>query len=159
MHLKNIHPLVILGFCLFCVSAQSAQLAVGDAVPVISANDQHGGKFVFTNGIQFLLAVTEMAPAKSANRALAAEGSSFLETNHAAFLMDIHTMPGIARYFAFPKLKKYPQRIVLVDSADTLAGFPMQPGRVTLLALTSNGHIKKISYWNPESEAVAGLLR
>ena len=155
----NIHRLIILGFCLLCASVQCALLAVGDAVPVISANDQHEGKFVFTNGIQFLLVATEMAPAKSANRSLAAQGTGFLETNHAAFLMDIHTMPGIARHFAFPKLRKYPHRIILMDSVDALAPFPMQSTRVTVLALTPDGHIKKISYWNPDSEPAEGCFK
>jgi hypothetical protein len=34
----------------------------------------------------------------------------------------------------------------------------VQPGRVTVLALTSEGRIQKISYWNPDSEPVAGFL-
>jgi hypothetical protein len=159
MRCIHIQRLVIFVGCLLCTSAQGAPLAVGDAVPAISANDQHGEKFVFTNGMQFLLIATEMAPAKSANRRLAEQGSRFLETNQAAFLMDIHSMPGIARYFAFPKLRKYPQRIVLVDSPEALARFPTQPARVTVLALTLDGHIKKISYWNPDSAPANGCFR
>lgn len=99
-----------------------------------------------------------MGCAISANNKLAAEGAGFLDKYHAAYLMDIHTMPGIARMFAFPKMRKYPQRIVLIDSAQTLASFPVQPGRLTVLALTPDGHIKKISYWNPVTEPAGGCF-
>ena len=143
-----------LSLFLLCVSAPAAQLAVGDAVPAIAARDQHGVAFQFTNGLRCLLVVTEMAASKSANQKLAAADADFLEQHHAAYLMDIHTMPGVARVFALPKLRKYPHRIVLVDDAKTLADFPTQPGRVTVLALTPAGRVEKISYWDPAREAV-----
>ena len=150
--------LVVLGFCLLWVSARAAQLTVGDAVPSFSAKDQHGMKFVFTNGTQFLLVATERACGTSANHKLAHEGAGFLEKHQAVYVMDIHTMPFVARLFALPKMRKYPQRIVLVDSAETLAWVPVQPGRVTVLALNSAGRIQKISYWNPDGEPVAGCF-
>ena len=155
----NFRWLVVLAFCLPVVSAGAAQLTVGSAVPVIAAKDQHAAEFVFTNGTRFLLVATEMESAKSANRKLAEQGPGFLEKHQAAYLMDIHTMPAVARWFAFPKMRKYPQRIVLVDSAEALAAFPAQPGRVTVLALTPAGCIQTISFWNPDREPVAGYLQ
>jgi hypothetical protein len=128
-------------------------------VPVIIASDQHGEAFQFTNGIRFLLVVTEMTPAKLANRRLTTAGAGFLEQHNAAYLMDIHTMPAIARFFALPKLRKYPHRIVLVQTADALPAFPVQPGCVTVLRLTSAAHVEKISFWNPASEPVDGFLK
>jgi hypothetical protein len=141
-----------------CVSIRAATLAVGDAVPAIVAADQHGTAFKFTNGLRFLLVVTEMACAKTANQRLAAAGSGFLEKHQAAYLMDIHTMPAIGRFFALPKMKKYPQRIVLVEDAATLASFPTQPERVTVLAISPAGRVQKISFWDPAREAIAGFL-
>ena len=154
-----IHRLAILGFCLLWMTARAAQLSVGDLVPTISAKDQHGNEFVFTNGTQFLLVVTEMGSAKTANHKLAEQGAGFLEIHHAVYLMDIHTMPGIARMFALPKMRKYPQRIVLVDSAETLAAFPTKPDCVTALAVTPSGRIGKITFWNPGNEPVGGCFR
>ena len=157
--MKNKFPrLFTLGCLLLCLSTRAAPLAVGEAVPAMAANDQHGAAFQFTNGIRFLLVVTEMSASKVANQKLAAAGAGFLELHHAAYLMDIHTMPAIARVFALPKLRKYPHRIVLMDSADALTAFPAQPERVTVLALTPAGRVEKISYWNPVSEPVAGFL-
>jgi len=151
---------IVLVSFLLGLSARTAPLAVGDAVPAFAAPDQHGREFHFssTNRLQFLLVATEMACGKAANLKLAEQGADFLETNHAAYLMDIHTMPAVARLFALPKLRKYPQRIVLMESSATLALFPGQPGRVTVLALTAEGRIRKISYWNPVAEPVARCL-
>jgi hypothetical protein len=155
---KTFRRLFLLGFFLLCVSARAAQLAVGDAVPAIVANDQHGTGFQFTNGVRFLLVATEMGCSKAANQKLAAAGAGFLDQHHAAYLVDIHTMPAVARVFALPTLRKYPHRIVLVETADALAAFPAQPGRVTVLALTPAKRIQKISYWNPAREPLAGFL-
>ena len=150
--------LLLISLFLPCVSTRAEPLAVDDAVPAIVANDQHGAAFQFTNGVRFLLVVTEMDCSKAANQKLAAAGAGFLEQHHAAYLVDIHTMPAVARVFALPKLRKYPHRIVLVDTADALAAFPAQPGRVTVLALTPAKRIQKISYWNPAREPLAGFL-
>jgi hypothetical protein len=154
----NFRRLIVLGFCLVGMTAHAAQLAVGDAVPALSLKDQHGKEFDFTNGVRFLLVVKEMGAAKAANQKLAEQGAGYLEKNGAAYLMDIHSMPGIARVFALPKMRKYPQRIVLVEDATTLSAFPARPERVTVLALTPEGKIRKISYWDPAQEPVAGYL-
>jgi len=127
-------------------------------VPVIAAPDQHGQMFNSTNGWQFLLIASEMACAKAASQKLAEQGTGFLEQHHGAYLLDIHTMPAIARFFAIPKMRKYPMRIILVDAAPTLAVFPSRPGRVTVVALTADRRVRKISYWDPQSEPVAGCF-
>src|ERR1035438_1594197 len=113
----NFRWLVVLGFCLLWVSARATELVVGDAVPAFSAKDQHGKEFVFTNGTQFLLVATERACGTSANHKLAEQGAGFLEKHQAVYVMDIHAMPFVARLFALPKMRKYPQRIVLVETA------------------------------------------
>jgi hypothetical protein len=155
----NFRWLFVAGFCLWSLAACASPLAVGDAVPAFAAKDQFGKEFVFTNSVRFLLFATERASGTSANNKLAEQGAGFLEKHQAVSVMDIHTMPGVARLFALPKMRKYPQRIVLVETAGTLAWVPTQPGRVTALALTSEGRIKKISYWNPDNEPVAGYLQ
>ena len=72
--------------------------------------------------------------------------------------MDIHTKPAIARAFALPKMRKYPHRIVLVETAGTLVWVSVQSDRMTVLALTSAGRIQRVSYWNPDSEPVDVLF-
>lgn len=149
----------VLALMLSCLVSSAAPLAVGDAVPAISAKDQNGKDFVLTTNVQYLLIAREMSCAKTANHKLADQGVGFLEEHHAAYLMDIHTMPAIARMFALPKMRKYPERIVLVDAPDALAWVPVQSERITVLALTPAGRIGKISYWNPVSEPVTGIFQ
>jgi hypothetical protein len=152
--------LILAGICLIggTLGAAPLVLAAGDVIPEITAADQQGKAFSTTNGCQFLLIATEMNAAKAANAKLAEQGAGFLEKHQAAYLLDIHTMPGIARLFAFPKMRKDPERIILVDTAKTLSVFPAQPGRVTVVALTPDRHIQKISFWDPVSEPVAGCF-
>lgn len=134
-------------------------LAVGDAVPAISAKDQHGNDYTFTNGTAYLLVALDMDSAKAANKKLAEQGAGFLEKHGAVYLMDIHTMPGIAKFFALPKMRKYPQRIVLVEAADALSWVPAKANRVTVLKLTTEGHIEKIVYWDAATEPVADVFQ
>ena len=139
--------------------AQAAPLKVGDAIPLITAKDQHGANYVFTNGTAYLLIVQDMENAKAANHKLAEQGGGVLEQHGAVYLMDIHTMPGIARFFALPKMRKYPQRIVLSDTPDALNWVPAKTGYATILKLTSAGHIEKISYWQATRESLKDVLR
>jgi hypothetical protein len=60
-----------------------APLDVGDVVPAISAEDQHGNGYVFTNGTQFLLIATERACGSSANHKLADQRAGFLKQHGA----------------------------------------------------------------------------
>jgi hypothetical protein len=82
-----------------------------------------------------------------------------LDKHHAAYLVAIHPMPAIAKMFALPKMRKYPHGIILDENAETLAAFPNEPAKLTVLTLTDTGRIEKISYWGPAKEPVAGYLK
>ena len=71
----NIRRPAVVGLSLLCASAQAAPLAVDDAVPPFSAQDQHGIGYQFTNGAQFLLVATEMGCGNAANHKLAEQGA------------------------------------------------------------------------------------
>ncbi len=150
--------LLFLGILLGVQMASAAPVAVGDAIPSLSAKDQHGAAYAFTNGTKFLLVAIEMDAAKAANQKLAAEGAGFLEKHGAAYLMDIHPMPGIAKVFALPKMRKYPHRIVLIETKGVLNWAPSKPGHVTVLSLNPEGRVQKIAYWQPATESATGLF-
>jgi hypothetical protein len=149
-----------LGFVLasYAVAADSPTLAVGDAVPGFAAKDQFGKDFKFEPGLHFLLLGFDMGASKAANLKLEKLGAGWLESKHAAYVLDIHTMPGIARVFAFPKMRKYPQRIILGDDEKMLAPFPRQDGRITVLVLTPAAKIQEIRYWNPSTQDAGDAL-
>ena len=112
--------LVLLLGCGGWWTARAAELAVGDAVPAFSAKDQFGKEFKFAPGLRFLVLGFEMGAAKQANLKLAGLGGGWLEKRGAVYVMDIHTMPAVARLFALPKMRKYPQRIVLAEAEGLL---------------------------------------
>jgi hypothetical protein len=138
--------------------ADAAELTVGDAVPMFSAKDQFGKDFKFEPGLKFLLLGFEMGIGKEANRKLADLGAGWLEAHGAAYVLDVHSMPAIARVFALPKMRKYPQRIILGDDETMLAPFPRKPERITILVLAADGKIREVRYWNPGEEKLEPAL-
>lgn len=139
-------------------SLQASELKVGDPVPGFAAKDQFGKQFKFEAGLRFLLLGFDMGAGKAANLKLSELGPGWLEKHGAAYVLDIHAMPAIARVFALPKMRKYPHRIILAEAESLLAPFPRQPDRITVLVLTSRGKIGEIRYWNPASEALGSRL-
>jgi hypothetical protein len=125
-------------------------LGPGDAFPPFQAEDQHGQVYTFEPGIRVVLIAFEMAAAKAGNHYLAAQPARFLDDHQAVWITNIYGMPGIGRHFALPKMRKYPQRIILADGKDLLTPFPRQDERVTVLELDDSGVIRSVGYWNPE---------
>ena len=145
------HIRLITALCLFYFSANAlaGSLTVGEAVPSFAAKDQFGKEFKFTPGLHFLLVGFDMNAGKLANHKFADLGPGWLEQRGAAYVLDIHTMPAVARLFALPKMRKYPQRVVLAETATLLAPFPRQPEKITILELAPDGVIRAIRFWDP----------
>ena len=140
-------------------SAHAQPYEKGQTITFFTAADQHGTPFAFQPAeTHFLLISHDMATGKKANATLSALGKDHLPAKQAIYIANIHGMPGIGRFFAIPKMKKYAHRIILLDDADLIAKFPQQQGKVTILKLAS-GRIQSISYWNPESESVDNFLK
>lgn len=140
-------------------TSSAAPLEVGGAIPKLVARDQHDGAYTFTNGTAYLLIALDMDSAKAANQKLAAEGSGFLEKHGAVYVMDIHPMPDIGKFFALRKMRKYPQRIILIETANTTDWVPTKAKHVTVLKLTKEGRIEKISYWQPATSAATEVFQ
>lgn len=151
--------LSLIFFAVTCGCLPAAPLEVGGSIPKLSAKDQHGAAYTFTNGTACLLIAMDMTCAKAANQKLAEQGSGFLEKHNAAYLMDIHTMPDIGKFFALRKMKKYPQRIILIETAESMNWVPVKAGNITVLALTPTGQIQQIRYWNSSSDPATSLFK
>ena len=136
----------------------AALLEPGDAFPDFSAQDQHGADYRFETGTKTVLVAFDMATSKLANRILAAETPEFLDDHHAVYISDIHGMPSIGRYFAFPKMRKYPHRIIVADAEHLLDPFPREEGRVTVIRLDDNAVVESIRFWNPEDDSIRDVL-
>jgi len=141
------------------LSAIAQPYESGQTVQSFTAADQHGTPFTFQPAdTRFLLISQDMAAGKKANAALSALGKDHLPGKKAIYVANIHGMPGIGRFFAIPKMKKYAHRIILADDAGLIEKFPQQESKVTVLKLAS-GRIQSIAYWNPESEPVDNFLK
>ena len=140
-------------------AAFAAPCEVGKALAPFSAKDQHDQPFEFKSGaLRYLLVSHDMDTGKRANAALHAAGADYLPGKRAAYLANIHGMPGIGRIFALPKMRKYCHRIILGDDAELITRFPEQTGKVTVLALDGD-KVTAIHFWTPESEPIDSVLK
>jgi hypothetical protein len=140
-------------------AAFAAPCEVGKALVPFSAKDQHDQPFEFNSAsLRYLLISHDMDTGKRANAALHAAGADYLPSKRAAYLANIHGMPGIGRVFALPKMRKYCHRIILGDDAELITRFPEQAGKVTILTLDGD-KITAIRFWTPESESIDSVLK
>jgi hypothetical protein len=153
---------LIYAICLqiFLTGLLSADLYTkGSKVTAFKANDQHGNGYEFkADETKFLMISFDMETGKKANGALTAEGATFLSDRKAFYVANIHGMPGIGRFFAMPKMRKYAHRIILGDDENLLKPFPQEAGKVTVIKL-QNGVVQSISYWDPTATKPADSLR
>lgn len=130
----------------------------GTPVAVFKGKDQHEKEFELAPGVRFLLVSFDMSTGKKANQALAELGGDFLPEHHAVFAANILGMPGIGKFFAFKKMRKYPHRIICMEQEGFTDPFPAKDERVTLLTLAPDLKIETIQYWDPESTPLPELL-
>lgn len=145
---------VLVSLCLGLVArAAEAEYAVGDVLEPFKISDAKGGSFDYQPGFLACLIVSyEMSPGKAVNGYLAAKPADYLETHRAAFIANIHGMPAIGRFFALPKMEKYPHRILLGDSETLLLRHPVKADRVTVFTLDAAGAITAIRHLDPAKE-------
>lgn len=141
------------------LSAWAAPYEQGQEMASFKAKDQHEQDFTLApKETKFLLVSHDMETGKRANAVLTEVGQEKLAKQKAVFMANVFGMPGIGRFFAFPKMRKYNHRIILADDAALIALFPAQQGKVTVLAL-DNGKITSIKYWNPGTDALDSFLK
>lgn len=137
----------------FAATSLAATLQVGDTLPAFSLTDAKENAYRYQPGdLDTLIVSYAMSPGKAVNGYLADKPADYLEQHRAAFIADIHGMPGVGRFFALPKMKKYPHRILLGDSETLLADHPSQEDKVTVFSLDKKGVITAIRFLDPEKE-------
>ncbi|MBA4135922.1 MAG: hypothetical protein C0518_01245 [Opitutus sp.] len=137
-------------------ASDAKKYAVGDTFAAFVTKDQHDQPFAYQGGARLVVVSFEMDTGKAANGFLEKQGADFLPRRNALFLSNIHGMPGIARTFAMPKMRKYPHRILLADAENFLARYPSQANHLTALSLDEKGVITAIRFV-PKKEAAAAF--
>lgn len=72
-----------------------------------------------------------MDTGQAANGFLEEQGAGCLAKNQTLLIANIHGMPGIARTFALPKMRKYPHRVILADAEHFLDRYPNKDNHLT----------------------------
>ncbi|MBX3737119.1 MAG: hypothetical protein KF715_10540 [Candidatus Didemnitutus sp.] len=135
--------------------AAPAPYAVGEKLAAFSTRDQHDKPFNYEGGARLVIVSFVMGTGKAANAFFERQPADFLAQHHALFIANIHGMPGIARAFALPKMRKYPHRILLADAEDFLVRYPQQDDRLTVLTLDDSGAITAIRFVDPKKDLPA----
>lgn len=145
--------LVVWAFAWAAAGAATAEkYKVGDTFAAFSTKDQHDKPYTYEPGARLVIVSFEMGTGKAANTFFETKGAAFLGEQKAVFIANIYGMPGIARAFALPKMRKYPHRILLGDGADFLARYPEKEDFLTVLTLDGKGTITEIRHVNPKKE-------
>ncbi|MGC4074655.1 MAG: hypothetical protein QM760_19570 [Nibricoccus sp.] len=144
-------------FSLAVASASQAAepYKVGDAFDPFTTQDQHEKSYTFEPGVRTVIVSFTMSAGKAANRFFEKQPSTFLADQQAIFVSNIYGMPSVGRFFALPKMKKYPHRILLADAEHFLDRYPKQEDKLTVFHLTPEAHITAIEFVDPEKNLPA----
>jgi len=148
-------------FLLLAAALAAQTYLPGDRFEAFSTKDQHDRAYTYEGGARRVIVAFEMGSGKSANAFFEAQPADFLARHETIFRSNIHGMPGIARAFAMPKMRKYPHRILIADGKDFLARYPTQEDQLTVLTPDATGVITDIRFVDPKRglPAVFGVGR
>lgn len=127
----------------------------GDAFASFTTKDQHEKDYTFAPGPRLVIVSFEMAEGKAANAFFATKGATFLDEQKTIFIANIHGMPAVGRFFALPKMKRYPHRILLADAETFLERYPHEDKKLTAIRLDPAGAITAIDFIDPEKDLPA----
>jgi hypothetical protein len=144
---------LLFSFLAFTLNAADL-LKVGDTYPTFTTQDQHEVEFTLTGEVQYLMISFDMTTGKKANAYLTEKSPDFFSSNKVVYMANIYGMPWIGRKFAMPKMKKYNHRILIADEEGLLDPVPTRDGEVTIVKLSSQQKIEKITFWNPKEELI-----
>lgn len=150
MHLaRRLAAFALLALSFAC--AHAAELyKTGDTLEAFTVKDQHEREFAFKPGPRAVIVSFSMSVGKDANGYFAAQPAGFLDQQNTLFIANIYGMPGIGRFFALPKMKKYPHRILLGDDEHLLDRYPVQDGKLTVVRLDPAAKITAIEFVDAE---------
>ncbi|WP_341893066.1 hypothetical protein [Variovorax sp. YR752] len=116
--------------------AQAAALRIGEPLPAMVLQDQHGQAVAVPGAARWLLFAPDKAAADLAQDWLKARGPGALKSLQAVYLADISGMPAlVARMFALPRLRELPFPVALASEAALTSEWPRRAGQLTLVAV------------------------
>lgn len=126
-------------------------LNIGDSTPTFQIKDQFEKTHVIKADAKTLLVAADKGTSEILRDYFNAKPKGFLEENNAYYIADISGMPSlIAKFFALPKMKKYPFSILLVDEEQTKS-FNKKEGNITIYSIV-DGKVSDVKYIKDASE-------
>lgn len=147
----------VLFSALLLVATFANALNIGDSTPTFAINDQFEKAHTIAADTKTILVAADKDTSEILRDYFLTKEKGFLEANKAYYVADISGMPSlIAKFFALPKMKKYPFSILLVDENQTKE-FTKKEGNITVYSVT-NGKISDVKYIK-NAEELAGLFK
>jgi hypothetical protein len=122
--------------CAGGATGDTPTLAVGDTMPEIALEDQHGEPRAIGRTTRIVLFSRDMDGGELLKAGLADAAPGFLAEHDAVYLSDISGMPRlVARMFALPSMRRRAYPMLLDRTGEATAELPDQPGQATLIFL------------------------
>lgn len=144
----------ILFSVLLLVATVANALNVGDSIPTFEIKDQFEKAHKISMDSKTILVAGDKGTSEILRDYLLSKEKGFLETNKTNYVADISGMPSlIAKWFALPKMKKYPFSILLVDEEQTKS-FTKKEDNITVYTLTE-GKVSDVKFIKTAEELAA----
>lgn len=130
-------------------------LNINDALPTITFNDQFEKTHTISNDTKMILVAYDKDISASLKEVLLSKNDNYLKDNKIVYVADITGMPYlIAKFFAIPKMKKYPFSVYFLaeenenafsKKEDMISVYTIKDGKVLNLShLSSKEEIEKL---------------
>jgi hypothetical protein len=154
MTIARVYGVAFLALLAFYCPAQADPYKVGDSFTRFQAPDQHGVLFKFKAGETKFVLFDD--PGESGPPDAPKEPDWFTE-HHALLIVNISDLSFIKRDIARSRLEAKPFRVLVMADKSGAAKFPVEGGKITVLALDKKGVITAIRYGAPGKEVQALL--
>ncbi|MGD9833047.1 MAG: hypothetical protein AB7U92_09885 [Piscinibacter sp.] len=147
MRLRNLIGAALAAVAMgFASAAGAGALRIGEPVPSMALEDQHGKAVALPAQARWLLFAPDKAAADLAQQWIRSRGPGALEALGAVYLADISGMPSlVTKLIALPRLRELPFPVVLARDASLTADWPRRAGQLTLVAL-DGGRVLRIEH-------------
>jgi hypothetical protein len=142
---------------LLALPAAASPVAVGQPLPTLTLQDQHGQDWRIQPDTRLVLLAAGRTASNTVLTVLGGQPKGFLASQRAVYLADMSRMPGfITRTFALPALREQPFVVGVSMQDNALNGWPTQTDSVTLLELEQQV-VRAVRYAKTEAELRAAL--
>ncbi len=121
--------------------APASALELGQPLPYLTLDDQHGAAHSVDAGLTYLVFTRDKAGSDLATEALSGLTPEQLTEAGAVYVADISAMPAIiTKMFAMPKMRKQSFLTLLDNQGVATANFPAEEGKVSLLRFDAGSY-------------------